>query len=232
VPGIIMTLHTFGEYLDFHPHIHALVADGLFVRGALPPQGSAATTPDKPPPFCPGFLPLPETALQPLEELFRAKVINLLAEEKLLPVDRVQVLYSWKHSGFNGLRKRAHRLKSAAALGWFTGGGCSYAPRFCGPGRGVTACLRRLSAGCGSPCPASVGVRGQTCPGSGQQLPIDAAARIGKAGVMHGGTEDRFSLTRAVFSTIWRAKGKSINNYQLINSTQLNYQLNFKEKNR
>jgi len=32
VPGIILTLHTFGEYLDFHPHIHALVADGLFVR--------------------------------------------------------------------------------------------------------------------------------------------------------------------------------------------------------
>ncbi|MGH7972913.1 MAG: transposase, partial [Limisphaerales bacterium] len=27
-----MTLRTFGEYLDFHPHIHALVADGLFTR--------------------------------------------------------------------------------------------------------------------------------------------------------------------------------------------------------
>ena len=47
------------------------------------------------------FLPLPETPLKPLEELSRAKVINLLVEEKLLPVERVQVLYSWKHSGFN-----------------------------------------------------------------------------------------------------------------------------------
>ena len=37
VPGIIMTLHTFGEYLDFHPHVHALVADGLFLREACPP---------------------------------------------------------------------------------------------------------------------------------------------------------------------------------------------------
>jgi len=36
VPGIILTLHTFGEYLDFHPHLHALVADGLFVRPAEP----------------------------------------------------------------------------------------------------------------------------------------------------------------------------------------------------
>ena len=44
---------------------------------------------------------VPETPLKPLEELFRAKVINLLVEEKLLPVERVQVLYAWKHSGFN-----------------------------------------------------------------------------------------------------------------------------------
>ena len=40
VPGIIMTLHTFGEYLDFHPHIHALVADGLFVRPASEPAAA------------------------------------------------------------------------------------------------------------------------------------------------------------------------------------------------
>jgi hypothetical protein len=101
VPGIIMTLHTFGEYLDFQPHIHALVADGLFVREALPPEPAATTAPDKPRPACPGFLPLPETPLKPLEEVFRAKVINLLVEQRLLPVERVQVLYSWKHSGFN-----------------------------------------------------------------------------------------------------------------------------------
>ena len=27
-----MAIHTFGEYLDFHPHLHELVADGLFDR--------------------------------------------------------------------------------------------------------------------------------------------------------------------------------------------------------
>ena len=62
VPGIIMTLHTFGEYLDFHPHVHALVADGLFVRDApslasKPPQAepSAALAPASglQPPACP-----------------------------------------------------------------------------------------------------------------------------------------------------------------------------------
>ena len=30
---MVMAIHTFGEYLDFHPHLHALVSDGLFLRG-------------------------------------------------------------------------------------------------------------------------------------------------------------------------------------------------------
>jgi len=47
------------------------------------------------------FHTLPDAPLKPLEELFRAKVIHLLVEEKLVPPKRVQVLYSWKHSGFN-----------------------------------------------------------------------------------------------------------------------------------
>lgn len=32
VPAIVMAIHTFREYLDFHPHLHAFVADGLFDR--------------------------------------------------------------------------------------------------------------------------------------------------------------------------------------------------------
>ena len=47
------------------------------------------------------FHPRPDSPLKPLEELFRAKVIHLLVEEELLPPERVQVLYSWQHSGFN-----------------------------------------------------------------------------------------------------------------------------------
>ena len=145
VPGIVMTLHTFGEYLDFHPHLHALVADGLFVRSlpeTMPDAPAAGTSrqgqakrqsspaasslsssggegrgeeaarlrsnprpvdaPEAPTgPTAASFLALPNAPLKPLEELFRAKVINLLVEQKLLPPERVQVLYSWKHSGFN-----------------------------------------------------------------------------------------------------------------------------------
>ena len=32
VPAIVMAIHTFDEYLDFHPHMHALVANDLFDR--------------------------------------------------------------------------------------------------------------------------------------------------------------------------------------------------------
>jgi hypothetical protein len=49
-----MAIHTFGEYLDFHPHLYALVADGLFVDSGL-------------------FHVMPDVSLAPLEELFRAR---------------------------------------------------------------------------------------------------------------------------------------------------------------
>jgi hypothetical protein len=35
VPDIVMAIHTVAEYLDFHPHLHALVADGPFARSGV-----------------------------------------------------------------------------------------------------------------------------------------------------------------------------------------------------
>ncbi len=87
LPGIVMAIHTFGEYLDFHPHLHALVADGLFVREGL-------------------FHVLPEVSLKPMEELFRARVITFLTEKGLLPPERARMLQTWRHSGFNVHRSR------------------------------------------------------------------------------------------------------------------------------
>ena len=87
LPGIVMTIHTFGEYLDFHPHLHALAADGLFARSGL-------------------FNVMPEVSLKPLEELFRARVITFLTEKGLLPPERARMLRGWVHSGFNIHRSR------------------------------------------------------------------------------------------------------------------------------
>ena len=69
--GVVMAIHTFGEYLDFHPHLHALAADGLFVDSGL-------------------FHVMPDVSLAPLEELFRARVITFLLKKGLLPPERAR----------------------------------------------------------------------------------------------------------------------------------------------
>jgi len=87
LPGIVMAIHTFGEYMDFHPHLHALVADGLFIRDGL-------------------FHVMPQVSLEPLEQLFRARIITFLTQKGLLPPDRARMLRGWVHSGFNVHRSR------------------------------------------------------------------------------------------------------------------------------
>jgi len=87
LPGIVMAIHTFGEYQDFHPHLHVLVADGLFARSGL-------------------FYVLPDVSLKTLEELFRARVITFLVDKGLLPPARANMLRGWVHSGFNVHRSR------------------------------------------------------------------------------------------------------------------------------
>jgi hypothetical protein len=81
-PGVVMATHTFGEYLDFHPHLHALATDGLFGEGDT-------------------FHLLPARSLKPLEAIFRAKVLRMLVDEGRLPPERADMLRKWKHSGFH-----------------------------------------------------------------------------------------------------------------------------------
>jgi hypothetical protein len=51
---MIMVIHTFGDYAKFNPHLHAIVADGLFR-----PNGT--------------FYCLPKTEFKALEEIFRSE---------------------------------------------------------------------------------------------------------------------------------------------------------------
>jgi len=64
-----------------------LVADGLFARSGL-------------------FYCLPNVSIEPLEEMFRARVITFLVDKGLLPVERANMLRGWVHSGFNVHRSR------------------------------------------------------------------------------------------------------------------------------
>ena len=60
--GVVMAIHTFGEYLDFHPHLHALAADGLMVDSGF-------------------FHVMPDVSLAPLGELFRVRDHHVSGEK-------------------------------------------------------------------------------------------------------------------------------------------------------
>ena len=64
MPGVVLSLRAFGDYPEkFHPHIHAIVSDGLFLKTGA-------------------FYVMPDVGLKPLEEIFRPKVFTMLKEER------------------------------------------------------------------------------------------------------------------------------------------------------
>ena len=78
-----MSIHTFGDYPEkFHPHIHAIVADGLFRKTGT-------------------FYVMPDVDLKPLEEIFHQKILKMLKEEGKIDDDVIHKLMNWKHSGFS-----------------------------------------------------------------------------------------------------------------------------------
>ncbi len=82
VPGAVISIQTFGDLVNFHPHLHSLVSDGCFM-----PDG--------------WFYVLPEIEVKELEKLFRHKVLKLLLKEKGISEEWVKKLLSWRNSGFN-----------------------------------------------------------------------------------------------------------------------------------
>jgi len=82
VPGAVISIQTFGDLVNFHPHLHCLVTDGCFM-----PNG--------------WFHVLPEIEVKKLENLFRHKVFKILLREKKISRELVDKLLSWKNSGFN-----------------------------------------------------------------------------------------------------------------------------------
>jgi len=62
VPGMIGAIQTFGDLIHAHSHIHALVAEGVFL-----PEGT--------------FVPLPKLATEPFLRLWEQEVFTLLLAE-------------------------------------------------------------------------------------------------------------------------------------------------------
>lgn len=83
IPGIVVAIQTFGDYVRWHPHLHALVANGLFLESGY-------------------FFVMPKVDLRPLREIFRALVLKILKKEDLIDDTLIKILMSWRHvSDFN-----------------------------------------------------------------------------------------------------------------------------------
>ena len=80
--GMVIAVQSFGEYLNVHPHVHAIVADGLFTRQGM-------------------FYVMPRMSTRWLEAIFRAKLISMLVKEGRLAKELGKKLMSWTHSGFS-----------------------------------------------------------------------------------------------------------------------------------
>jgi hypothetical protein len=81
-PAFILYVQTFGDLVTFNPHIHALVADGVFL-----PSGTFRVLP-----------PLPEAELC---EALRHKVLDFLCAERVLDAGLADRMRQWRHSGFS-----------------------------------------------------------------------------------------------------------------------------------
>jgi hypothetical protein len=77
-----MVIQTYGDLVNFHPHLHALVTDGVFT-----PAG--------------WFVAFPKIDLYSLEHLFRHRVLRLLLREGRIDETVIRKLLGWRHSGFS-----------------------------------------------------------------------------------------------------------------------------------
>jgi len=82
IPGMVAGIQTFGELVNFHPHIHAIATDGAFT-----PDGT--------------FLCLPRIDKQLLLTAWQNKVLELFVAVGKIDPETVDQMRSWPHSGFS-----------------------------------------------------------------------------------------------------------------------------------
>jgi hypothetical protein len=80
--GMIAALHSAGDLLHFHPHIHSIAIDGTVDENGV-------------------FHQLTELDIKKLHDLFQQNVFNALLQKELITQDVVDNMLSWEHSGFN-----------------------------------------------------------------------------------------------------------------------------------
>lgn len=69
-------------HLVWHPHLHALMTDGVFDEHG-------------------GFHPLQHLSLSYLKQVFEGKVLIGLRKKELISEETIKLIQSWQHTGFH-----------------------------------------------------------------------------------------------------------------------------------
>ncbi len=80
-PGVVIAIQTFGDYLNYHPHLHILITDGAFVGTHT-------------------FHALHRGDWEQVAELLRARVLKFFAKQGKLSAQEAEKMRQWHHSGF------------------------------------------------------------------------------------------------------------------------------------
>ena len=81
-PGVVCVPQTFGSLLQPHPHAHCLVSRGLWNTDGQ-------------------WIPVPYIDTHAAEKLFRLKILHFLKRKGLLSDERIELLNSFRNSGFS-----------------------------------------------------------------------------------------------------------------------------------
>jgi len=75
VPGAVIAIQSFGDFLGFNPHLHVLISDGCFYGNGM-------------------FKVAPSFDTKDLEKIFRHKVFKILISKGIITQDLVNMLLS------------------------------------------------------------------------------------------------------------------------------------------
>ncbi len=81
VPGAVIAIQTFGDFLGFHPHCHVLCTDGCFYGKRV-------------------FRVAPRFDPKDLGAIFEHRVLRMLLSRGKITRDLMALIRSWRHSGF------------------------------------------------------------------------------------------------------------------------------------
>ena len=100
-PAAIMSLHTAGDLLNFHPHLHALVLSGVVDSSG-------------------NYLEIINIDRELLTEFFAEEVYKIFFNQGLLSEDDIRSMKSWPNSGFSvwigdGISEDAHEQRLFAS---------------------------------------------------------------------------------------------------------------------